>query len=275
MMKMRYFDCLVAAGTTEAHEVIEVLLGLDMKVLATVATDLGARVLEDLACDQLVIETGRKTSDQFVSLLRDTRVRHVIDATHPFAVEVTRALQNACDQYFDETGRRLSYIRYVRPHMAYPYEKVIYTKNAAEAADLLRTIPGNFLLTTGANTVDVYKDSISDFNLRGYVRVLDTEASVSRCRACGIDGGHIIAKNPPFSEKDNDALISDLNIKALVSKDSGVTGGLPEKIASAKKAGIPVILIERPEDAQGISDRDELSRKLTDIEVRKWSFEQQ
>ena len=70
--------------------------------------------------------------------------------------------------------------------------------------------------------------------------------------AAGIDAGHVIAKNPPFSKADNEALIKAYDIRVLVSKDSGMSGGLIEKIESAKAFHIPVVLIDRPKEAAEI-----------------------
>ncbi|MFR2966695.1 MAG: precorrin-6A/cobalt-precorrin-6A reductase [Anaerovoracaceae bacterium] len=42
----------------------------------------------------------------------------------------------------------------------------------------------------------------------------------------------------PFSEEMNLAMINMLDIKFLVTKDTGESCGLPQKLAAAEKAGI-------------------------------------
>jgi len=259
-MKMeKRYDVLVAAGTTEAHDAIGVLQQMGLTVAATVATDLGSAVIDDLKSRHVDVFVGRRDEAGFVRMIRETGVRFVVDATHPFAVDVTKTVAAACavcrgDREFPK------YIRYVRRGEVYDYDKIIHVRDAAGAAKKLLGLPGNFLLTTGANTIHVYKESIPDFNARGYVRVLDTKTSLERCARCGVAPSHVIAKNPPFSMEDNIQCIREFHIKMLVSKDSGQTGGLFEKIGAAKTAGIPVILIDRPVEETGIFSPDELKQ---------------
>ena len=49
----------------------------------------------------------------------------------------------------------------------------------------------------------------------------------------------------PFSAGLNEALIRQLDIRFLVSKDGGKQGGFPEKVMAAEKTGIRMIVIGR------------------------------
>lgn len=115
--------------------------------------------------------------------------------------------------------------------------EILYADNALQAAEILNGINGNILLTTGANTAGVYRENIPDFSERCYIRILDTQASVEACILAGVPPENMIKGRPPFSCKDNDILIGKYHIQVLVSKDSGAVGGLPEKLASAKRRG--------------------------------------
>lgn len=269
---MKKYDALVAAGTTEAKEAIACLQKLGMKVAATVATKLGADVLCALKKSGADVYVGRRDAKQFKAFMEASQVRYVVDATHPFAVDVTQALKDAVAM-MEQNLCVPRYIRYVRRNMTYTYDKITYVKDAGAAAKLLQKMPGNFLLTTGANTVHIYKALIPDFNTRGYVRVLNTEESLAKCRDCGISNSHVIANNPPFSAADNFACIRSLNISVLVSKDSGKSGGMTEKIESAEAAGIQVILIERPLDENGVSTEEELKIKVENFEKEQIKLE--
>ena len=120
-----------------------------------------------------------------------------------------------------------------------------------QAAKLLSRLPGNILLTTGANTAHVYVNGIEDFNERGYIRVLDTEASVAACQSAGICSDHILACRPPFTVEDNLAAIKKYNIRILVTKDSGAAGGVPQKLESIRQAGITGVILRRPGRGSG------------------------
>lgn len=236
-MKTEKYTCLLAAGTTEGLEAVRLLDSLHIKTAACVATKLGGKMLEDTGA---AVFAGRLDEKGFEIFIREHGVVFVIDATHPFAVEASANLRRACK------ACGVCYVRYERQSPDYDYDKIIHAASAEEAAQLLSEMAGNILLTTGANTASVYREAIDDFNVRVYIRVLDTKESWIRCREAGIAKSHVIAKNPPFSKEDNEALIKKHQIKVLVSKDSGVRGGLIEKIESAKAFGIPVVLIDRP-----------------------------
>lgn len=237
--------CLLAAGTTEGLEAMQLLDEIGIETAACVATALGRKMLEHTKAH---IYSGRMDAAAFARFIEEKAIDFVVDATHPFAVEVTQNLKMAAE------AKKIPYIRYVRKSAAYAYEKLIHAADAGAAAEGLLTIKGNILLTTGANTAAVYKAVLPDFNERVYIRVLDTAASKTLCRTVGIDEAHVIAQNPPFSLEDNCSLIEKYDIAVLVSKDSGVRGGLLEKIESAKAFGIPVILIDRPDGDEGVED---------------------
>ena len=59
---------------------------------------------------------------------------------------------------------------------------------------------------------------------------------------------NIIAMQGPFSTECNIALIRQYQIRYLVTKDGGREGGFGQKREAALRTGIPMILIDRPED---------------------------
>ena len=246
-------DILVIAGTTEAREVIQALIKKGYSVTAAVATEYGGEVLKGTEAEVL---EGRKNAPKFVKILERIRPSYIIDASHPFAVLVTEEIKKAAKAV------GIPCIRYLRREEEFVYEKVIKFSQATEAAEFLRKKKGNFLLTTGANTISVYRDCIEDFDQRGYVRVLNQPESEKSCRKSGIPFSHVIFENPPFSKEDNLKLLDRYEIRFLVSKDSGRAGGLLEKMEAARERNIPLLLVERPKQEEGIENLDELFRLL-------------
>ena len=55
---------------------------------------------------------------------------------------------------------------------------------------------------------------------------------------------------PPYSVAETVAYLQEHQISVLISKDSGARGGVPEKIQAAKQVGIPVLLIQSPEQIE-------------------------
>ena len=69
---------------------------------------------------------------------------------------------------------------------------------------------------------------------------------VKKCEDNGILPKNIIAMQGPFSLNMNKAMIEQLNIKYLVTKKGGDTGGEKEKIDACNEKGIEVILLDKP-----------------------------
>lgn len=235
------YDVIVIAGTTEAREVIERQLKEHKKVLASVATELGAQMLAEYPVD---VHTGRLDEEGFVRLFAANPCEKVIDASHPFAQVVTETVRRAAA----EAG--IPYERYERSQLHYDYDRIIPVSDAAEAAEYLNTTEGNVLLTTGVNTAAVYAERVKDARRRLYIRVLDTPASYEGCARAGYPEDHVFGEMPPYTVEDNLRLIEKTGAAVMVSKDSGKTGGVDIKIEACRRAGIDCVLIRRPE-AQG------------------------
>jgi precorrin-6x reductase len=92
-----------------------------------------------------------------------------------------------------------------------------------------------------------------DYAERLYVRVLPINASLDRVKELGIAASHVIAMQGPFSAALNAALIRELGIACMVTKQSGTTGGFDQKARAAKECGIELVVIERPSTQAGAS----------------------
>lgn len=264
---------LIFAGTTEGRLLSEELADAGHDVTVSVATEYGEHEQGEHA--GVSVLCGRKTTEQIADLLKDFEV--CIDATHPYAVEVSENIREACDRLGSEDGpsenvcksdesesgssdiremkedqseeregelgqRPVRYYRLLRPESVYPAD-TIFVQSAGEAADYLSRTEGNILLTTGAKELPAYAELEGE---RLYPRVLPLGSSLKSCEEAGIPSRNIIAMQGPFSEELNLALLHSLSIRYMVTKDGGATGGFPEKIQAAQKAGVSVILIARP-----------------------------
>ena len=231
------YDVIVIAGTTEAREVIERQLKENKKILASVATELGAQMLEEYPID---VHTGRLDEAGFVRLLEENPCGKIIDASHPFAQVVSETVQAAAKTV------GIPYERYERSRLHYDYDRIIAVADAGEAAEYLNQLEGNVLLTTGVNTAAVYAEHVKNAKERLYIRVLDTPASYEGCAKAGYPEDHVFGKMPPYTVEDNLALIAKTKASVLVSKDSGKTGGVDIKVEACRRAGIACVLIRRP-----------------------------
>lgn len=232
------YDTIVIAGTTESREVIARQEQEGHKVLACVATDLGADMLSEYKAD---VHIGRLDEEGFCSLFKENPCDLIIDASHPFARIVTQTVKKAAAKM------GIPYERYERQELLYDYDGIIYVADAGEAVDWLNRTPGNVLLTTGVNTAAVYAEGVTDAKSRVYIRVLDNEASYEGCKKAGYPRDHVFGEMPPFSVEDNLRLIRETDARVMVTKDSGKTGGVDIKVEACKEAGIAMIMIRRPQ----------------------------
>lgn len=220
---------LIFGGTTEGRELAQKLSEQGYPVTVSVATDLGA---EELQSVKAAVQVGRLDENQMVQVIPDFDL--VIDATHPYAVEVTKHVRNACHTCGIPLRRLL--------RAESETGGCIRVDSCAQACDLLSTRPGNVLLTTGAKELSSFRNLEPE---RVFARVLPTHPSLDACEDLGLPHRNIIALQGPFSEEMNAAMLAQYHIRWLVTKDGGKAGGFDEKLRAAHRAGADVILVGR------------------------------
>ena len=104
-------------------------------------------------------------------------------------------------------------------------------------------------------------------NQKVYARILPLVSSLSLCIDEGYAPDRIIAMKHAFSIDFEKALIKELDIKYLVTKESGAEGGIVEKGEAAIQSGIEVIVIKRPQrsGAEIFFDMDKLIIRTGEI----------
>ena len=226
---------VIFAGTSEGRTLCTRLSQAGMQATVCVATEYGKEVLPPMP--GITVHTGRMTAEEMADFLRETQL--VVDATHPYAVEVSKNIRQACETV------NCRYIRLMRPKTQ--AEHVVHVASAAEAAEYLAHTEGNVLLTVGSKELHCFT-AVPDYAERLWPRVLPAAASMEICQKLGFPAAHTILMQGPFSEELNIALLHTCGAKWLVTKDTGAAGGLPEKLAAAKRCGCQVILIDRPQE---------------------------
>ena len=81
------YKVIVFAGTTEGYGLCRFLGEHQIPVLGCVATEYGAKSLQE--GEFLHVRAGRLTRPEMEELLKKERPQLVLDATHPYAAEVT------------------------------------------------------------------------------------------------------------------------------------------------------------------------------------------
>ena len=235
---------LLFAGTSERRQLAERLSAHGISFYVSVATAYGETLLEHAHASIL---QGRMDREEIIAFLRAHPVECVVDATHPYAALATEHIRGACR----ETGTE--YLRLLREESEDGWrEDCLYVSTAQEAAQSLKNLPGNILLTTGSKELSAFTE-VPDYAERSFVRMLPTEEAVRKALSLRWTPGHLICMQGPFSEELNLALLHQLDIRVLVTKESGKAGGFWEKLCAAQKAGARTIVIGRPPQVPGDS----------------------
>ena len=259
---------IIFGGTSEGRMLSECLCRNKIAHTLCVATDYGEEVLEP--SEYAHVLQGRLDTQQMADLIQSEQCLVVVDATHPYAVEVSKNIRKACEM------TEMKYLRFLRAE-----EAVIDVKNdvivssAAEAAAYLDGQEGAIFLTTGSKELPAFTAGVHETE-RLFVRVLPSVQVVASCRELGLEGKQICAMQGPFSEEMNRALLQQTKASWLVTKDTGITGGFPEKVRAARSLGVRLVIIRRPEesglDYESVLQALEsvLKKKIEDNSARIW-----
>ncbi len=223
---------LILGGTTEAAALARALAetsGWD------VTTSLAGRTRAPAALPGAVRIGGFGGSDGLAAYLQAERIDRVVDATHPFAATMSANAVAACTQL------GLPLLRIERPAwMPGPDDRWIDAADADEAADrLAAALPAGaaVLLTLGRQDVAPFQRCAG---LRFVLRSIEPPAPQDLPEDC-----LLLAERGPFTLDGERALIAQHGIRAVVAKNAG-GDATAAKLAAAREAAIPVVMIRRP-----------------------------
>ncbi|MDR2880015.1 MAG: precorrin-6A reductase [Fusobacteriales bacterium] len=226
----------LVAGTKDARVIADNLLmkGID-RLLASTATKYGGRLFND---DRIEVIDKKLEYEDMKKLTAEKNIDVIVDVSHPYAVNVSRNVMKAAE----DTG--IEYFRFERKKLDYKGAKrfssldeiVRYIKTAYKNENILSTL--------GSNSLIDIKSVDEGNNL--YIRILPTVSSVEKAENLGFFPGKIIAVQGPFSKNLNKVILEDYKIKALITKESGETGGEAEKIGACIETGTEILVLERP-----------------------------
>ena len=244
-------NVLLFAGTTEGRRIANALNGLQVSVTVSVATEYGETLITP--SENIRVLHGRKNEAEIAALIQETRAQMLIDATHPYAKEVTKTLKAVCEAAGTE------YLRVLRASETADTDGCVFVDDTEAAVAYLCGTQGNVLLTVGSKELAAYT-AVKDFATRLFARILPVKESADAAFQLGFSGKNLICMQGPFSEELNAAMLRSVDAKYLVTKDTGVAGGFPEKIRAAKALGVTTVVIRRPDEEKGVSEAACLER---------------
>ena len=156
----------------------------------------------------------------------------VVDATHPFAAQISRHAAAACAQ----TGR--PFLMLARPPwQGAPGDRWIEVDSMSAAAAALAGMARRAFLTVGRQELAAFAVLEGHWFL---VRVIEPPANGLPLRDYAL-----VAARGPFTVEGETQLMREHRIEAVVSKNSGGAATYA-KIAAARGLGLPVVMVRRP-----------------------------
>lgn len=223
---------LILGGTTEGRKAVAVC---DQAAKGFYYSTKGDRQIVDIVNGITI--TGGLDECAMESFCTEKGIRLIVDAAHPFAEALHTTVAIVSQRL------RLPVVRYERD---YPTRdnSLLWFDSYDKAVDYLESNGiDNLLALTGVNTVSKLKRYWLRHNC--WFRILDRDESRAIVSKVGFPADRIV-----YYKKDdvnnNISLFSELKPKAIITKESGLSGGFVDKIKAAKRLNIPILVVKRP-----------------------------
>jgi precorrin-6x reductase len=248
----------VFSGTGDGNALARALADREGPIVVSTASEYGGEIARE-DCPGVTVWAGRQGVEVRRRALLRSRARAIVDATHPFAQQMSEQLIGLSK----ELG--IPYLRYERPSAfdaggALGASDAVDTPGALEVTGALGSLCDSvavaaeraiatgqrIFLATGSKDLATFLNAPNAGQRQWFVRITPEPALVRRAIDLGIPRDHILAMQGPFSEAFNTALWRDQRIDCVVTKDSGEAGGFSAKARAAAALKIPLLVIRRP-----------------------------
>lgn len=227
---------LVIGGTSDSLIICDKFKSIGKDFILSVTTEYG----RDLALEHAEnISLGKMDFNDMKKFVSVNNIDKIIDATHPYAVEVSKTAI--------EVSKKLGigYLRFERKSLIedIKYKNIYIVETLEEACEIAERFGNNIFIGTGSKNLGVYVSRLKHKNL--IARVLPTSDVIKSCEDMGLNADNIIAMKGPFSKDININMYKHYDIDFVITKESGNAGGFLEKIEACEELGIPVAIIKR------------------------------
>lgn len=227
---------LILGGTGEAAALAQAALARFGDGLH-VTTSLAGRTMRPATVAGEIRVGGFGGADGLAAYIADRRVDLVIDATHPFAAQISAQAEAAC------TAAGVKRLLLERPPWVRdPRDRWIEVDDLAAAAAALPLLGRRAFLTIGARDLGAFA-ALRDMHF--VVRLVDPPRAAPPLAAFDI-----VLGRGPFSLPAERLMLERHAIDVLVCKASG--GAATEaKLTAARERGLPVVMLRRPPTPPG------------------------
>jgi precorrin-6A/cobalt-precorrin-6A reductase len=230
---------LILGGTGDAVALANQAINLSG---LTVITSLAGRtsVPKQLVGEVRIGGFGGKAG--LIDYLRAEQIDLLIDATHPFAAQISWNAAGAAKQV------RIPWLMLIRPAWEkLPQDNWIEVDSFEVAVSMIPTDAQRIFLTIGRQQLAPFA-SLTD--LWCLIRSIDPpDLNIQ------LPPGELLLDRGPFSLEQELRLLQDYRIDAIVSKNSGGDATYA-KILAARELGLPIVMVQRSITPQGEIVRD-------------------
>lgn len=231
-------NLLILGGTAEASTLAQIIAKTEVKARLSYA----GRVERPRPQPIEKRIGGFGGVDGLISYLKAEQITHVVDATHPFAAQMSKHAVQACRQM------QIPLLALTRPAWTQTTGdnwRVVADLNAA--ADVLDQPARRVMLAIGRQHLPLFYSQPQHTYLLRLVDPPQTRLEFP---------DHILdISRGPFTTEADTALLKQHQIEMIVAKNSGGAGAYA-KIEAARHLGLPVVMVDRPH----LPDRAETHR---------------
>ena len=215
---------LVFGGTTEGRKAAEVLEEAGSPYFYSTKTG-----EQELALRHGTVISGAMDAVAIESFCLEHSIRLLIDAAHPFATQLHQTIAQVAESL------QIPVIRYER---IYPPRDadITWIDDYSQVPTDIHTL----LATTGVQSICKLK-YLEEQGIRIYYRILPRESSMALAKAQG-------ARDEQLCFYEDSSQIT-VEAEAILLKESGLSGGFVEKVEAARRKGMRIIALKRPEGA--------------------------
>ncbi|MFR9524115.1 MAG: cobalt-precorrin-5B (C(1))-methyltransferase CbiD [Rikenellaceae bacterium] len=184
---------------------------------------------------------GALDAEQIIELITQQNIKLIIDAAHPFAQQLHSNIAQAAQRC------KIDVIRFERAEQAIEHSNIQYFDSLRDVIEHIKSNNiENILSLTGVKSSTALSAIALKHNV--FLRIMDRESSNNILLESGFPEKNVIYYNLLSSsqEQNNYELCGNLSIKAIVTKESGKSGGFEAKVEIAKRLNIQLLVIKRP-----------------------------
>lgn len=255
------FSVFIFGGTTEARLLISYLI--DQKIYCTLSVT--SNYAKDLIQSSPLLDIKVKSlmKNEIEDVIKDVNPTLIVDATHPYALEVSKNIKNVCRKLNKE-------LILVTRDIGHIEGATVFDNMESLTSFLANNCSNDIVFSTlGIKEAQIFSNNLNNYKEIIYLRILPSIDSLTKATELGFPSSHIICMQGPFSQEMNVLMLQETKAKYLLTKISGKVGGLEAKIEAAKKCGVKVLALKAPIRENGVSLEDaKVFIKMKSLEVK-------